>query len=332
MRRLLATALRPQLLVLLTCGIALVLAVSGNRFFAFVVGMTMISILWTAGMNLLTGYTGLVSLAFAGIAGISAYGTVGLTMRAHWSFWLAMPMAAAGAAVVGVLLGLPSLRLKGFYFALSSLVIQTVLSLGFVYFVGFTNGDTGVSQIPPPDIPFGGGSFHGLSFDLLVMAAAWLAVVASWAITESPFGRRLVAIREDEVLAEAIGIDVVRNKMLVFFVGSLIAGIGGSLTASYVGFVSPRSFDLLASLSIWLMVTFGGRGTIMGPVIGTLILAPVPFMLQEYDTLKDVIYGTLIIAVIVLMPGGVYGALLPYLKKLHWARHFFVERLGSVSK
>jgi len=110
-------------------------------------------------------------------------------------------------------------------------------------------------------------------------------------------------------LAEAIGIDVVRNKMLVFFVGSLFAGVGGSLYATYVGFASPRSFDLLSSLSIWLMVAFGGRGTLLGPVVGALILAPVPFMLQQYDTLKDVIYGVLIIAVVVLMPGGIYGAL-----------------------
>ena len=332
MKRFFTTAIQPRLLLLLVAGIALALAVSDNRFFAFVVGMTMISILWAAGMNLLTGYTGLVSLAYAGIAGISAYGTVGLTMRFGWSFWLAMPVAAVGAAIVGVLLGLPSLRLKGFYFALSSLVIQTVLSLGFVYFVNFTNGDTGISQIPPPDIPFTGSAFHGISFDLLVAVAAWLSVVAVWAITHSPFGRRLIAIREDEVLAEAIGIDVVRNKMLVFFVGSLIAGIGGSLSATYVGFVSPRSFDLLASLSIWLMVTFGGRGTIMGPIIGALILAPIPFMLQQYDTLKDVIYGALIIAVIVLMPSGIYGALLTYVKSSPTARRLLPKPIGSASK
>ncbi len=310
MRRFLDIAFKPELLLLLACGLLLTIVVRDNRFFAFVTGITMISVMWAAGMNLLTGYAGLVSLAFAGIAGISAYATVGLVMRLGWSFWLAMPLSAVGAAAVGVLLGLPSLRLKGFYFALSSLVIQTVLSLGFVYFVNLTNGDTGISQIPPPDIPFTGTFLHGTSFDLLLTSAAWFSLVAVWFIVASPFGRRLIAIREDEVLAEAIGIDVVRNKMLVFFAGSLFAGVGGSLYATYVGFASPRSFDLLSSLSIWLMVAFGGRGTLMGPVVGALILAPVPFMLQQYDTLKDVIYGALIIAVIVLMPGGIYGTLM----------------------
>jgi branched-chain amino acid transport system permease protein len=309
MRRLLDTAFKPQLVLLLAAGLLLTIVLRENRFLAFVSGITMISIMWAAGMNLLTGFTGLVSLAYAGIAGVSAYIMVGLVMRFGWSFWLAMPLAAVSAAAVGVLLGLPSLRLKGFYFALSSLVIQTVLSLGFVYFVNLTNGDTGISQIPPPDIPFTAATLRGASFDVLLTIAAWLSLVAVWAIVQSPFGRRLIAIREDEVLAEAIGIDVVRNKMLVFFVGSLFAGVGGALYATYVGFASPRSFDLLSSLSIWLMVTFGGRGTLMGPVVGALILAPVPFMLQQYDTLKDVIYGALIIAVIVLMPGGIYGAL-----------------------
>jgi branched-chain amino acid transport system permease protein len=308
MKTLLASASRPSLLLLLVVGAALPIAVSDSRFYAFVVGIMMISVLWTAGMNLLTGYTGLVPLAYAGIAGVSAYATVNLTMQFHWSFWLAMPVSSLGAALVGVLLGLPSLRLKGFYFALSSLVIQTVVSLMFVYFAAFTNGDTGINQIPPPDLPLSGGKvIEGISLDLLVTFIAWVGVVAIRAITVSPLGQRLVAIREDELLAETIGINVTYNKMLAFFIGSLYAGVGGALYASYVGFISPRNFDVLSSLNIWLMVTFGGRGTIFGPIIGTLILAPIPFLLQQYDNFKDVIYGFLIIAVIVLMPAGLYG-------------------------
>lgn len=314
MKALVSVAIAPRLLMLLAAAIALPLAFGGDRFLAFVVGITMINVLWTAGMNLLTGYTGLVPLVYAGIAGVSAYGTVNLTMQHHWSFWLAMPVSALGAALVGVLLGLPSLRLKGFYFALSSLVIQTVVSLTFIYFSGLTNGDTGIAQIPPPDIPFGTGVIRGTALDLVLSIAAWLGVVGIWAITVSPLGRRLVAIREDELLAEGVGVDVVWNKMLSFFIGSFYAGVGGALYAGYVGFVSPRNFDLLSSLNIWLMVAFGGRGTIMGPIIGAAILAPIPFMLQQYATFKDVIYGALIIAVIVLMPAGIYGELLRHVR------------------
>jgi branched-chain amino acid transport system permease protein len=277
---------------------------AGNRFFAFVAGLTLIHVLWATGMNLLYGYTGLMPLMFAGIAGISAYLVVGLTGTWGWSFWLALPVGAVASSAIGVVLGLPSLRLKGFYFTLCSLVIQTVITLGFVYFVNLTNGDTGISQIPPPMLP-GGIPLAGVGYDLVLAASAIVGVLVLIAIVNSEFGRRLVAIREDDGLAETLGIDVTRQKLLAFFIGSLFASIGGALYAPYVGFISPRSFDVLISLNIWLMVAFGGRGTIWGPVLGAVLLAPIPYVLQDYYTVKDILYGLLIIGVIVLMPGGI---------------------------
>ena len=170
-----------------------------------------------------------------------------------------------------MLLGLPALRLKGFYFALSSLVIQTVVSLGFVYFVNLTNGDTGISQIPPPDIPFTRGvpARHELRSPAR-HSPPGSASSPSGSSSHSPLGRRLIAIREDEVLAEAIGIDVVRNKMLVFFVGSLFAGVGGALYATYVGFASPRSFDLLVEPEYLADGRVRRPRHLMGPVVGAL--------------------------------------------------------------
>lgn len=290
--------------------LALVFVLSGNRYLAFVAGITFLHILWATGMNLLYGYTGLMPMMYAGLAGISAYCTIYATTWWGWSFWLAAPLSTLAAASIGVVLGLPALRLRGFYFTLCSLVIQTVLTLAFVYFAGFTNGDTGISQIPAP--PWFSGSLTGRSFDVLLalVAAAGIGVLI-W-IVRSDFGRRLVAIREDDQLAETLGINVTRTKMLAFFVGSLFAGIGGALYAPYVGFVSPRSFDVLISLNIWLMVAFGGRGMIWGPVLGAALLAPVPFLLQDYYTLKEVVYGLLIIVVIILLPGGLLRGLSQY--------------------
>jgi branched-chain amino acid transport system permease protein len=217
-----------------------------------------------------------------------------------------MLVGSLGASLIGVILGLPSLRLRGFYFTLCSLVIQTVITLGFVYFVNLTNGDTGISQIPLPELP-GGGRLSGLSYDLVLAALAVVGVILLTLIVNSPFGRRLVAIREDDGLAETLGINVTRQKLFAFFIGSMFASIGGALYAPYVGFISPRSFDVLVSLNIWLMVAFGGRGTIWGPVIGAVLLAPIPFLLQDYYTIKDVVYGLLIIGVIVLLPAGIAG-------------------------
>jgi branched-chain amino acid transport system permease protein len=284
---------------------ALPMILSGNRYLAFVAGVTLIHVLWACGMNLLYGYTGLMPLMFAGLAGISAYTVVGLT-AAGWSFWLALPLGALAASAAGTVLGLPSLRLKGFYFTLCSLVIQTVITLAFVYFAGLTNGDTGISQIPLPSMG-GGKPLSGLSYDLVLSAAAVLGVGILIVIVRSSLGRRLIAIREDDELAGMLGINVTGYKMVAFFIGSLFAGVGGALYAPYIGFISPRSFDVLISMNIWLMVAFGGRGTIWGPVIGAALLAPLSFLLQEYYTVKDVLYGLLIIAVIVLMPAGIAG-------------------------
>jgi branched-chain amino acid transport system permease protein len=280
---------------------------SSNRYLAFVAGITLIHIVWTSGMNLLYGYTGLMPLMFAGIAGISAYFAVDLT-ASGWSFWAALPVGALAASIAGTILGLPSLRLKGFYFTLCSLVIQTVITLGFVYFANLTNGDTGISQIPMPAAP-GGETISPPAFDLVLAATAVISVIVLIAITRSALGKRLIAIREDDELAEMLGINVTRYKMTAFFIGSLFAGVGGALYAPYIGFISPRSFDVLISMNIWLMVAFGGRGTIWGPVAGAVILVPLSFLLQEYYTVKDVIYGLLIIAVIVLMPGGIASGL-----------------------
>ena len=284
---------------------AMPLVLSGNRYLAFVAGVTMIHMLWACGMNLLYGYTGLMPLMFAGIAGISAYTVVDLT-AAGWSFWLALPVGTLAASMAGTILGLPSLRLKGFYFTLCSLVIQTVMTLAFVYFSGLTNGDTGISQIPLPSAGHG-KPLSGLAYDLVLAAAAVLGVIALIITVHSSLGRRLIAIREDDELAGALGINVTGYKMIAFFIGSLFAGIGGALYAPYIGFISPRSFDVLISMNIWLMVAFGGRGTIWGPVIGVALLTPLSYLLQEYYTIKDVLYGLLIIAVIVLMPAGIAG-------------------------
>jgi branched-chain amino acid transport system permease protein len=293
--------------------VVLPLAVSGNRFAAFILGIVFLHVLWTAGMNLLYGYTGLVSMMTAGVAGIGAYATVNLMMSHGWSFWLAMPLSAVGAAAVGVILGLPALRLRGFYFVLSSLVIQSAVTLVFVYFPQFTNGDTGITQIPHPRLWLPGEGvveLKGAAFEILLGLLAFAGVAIVYWIVRSRMGAFIIAIREDDLLAEELGIDVTRHKVLVFFIGSLLMGVGGAFYASYVGFISPRSFDVLVSLNIWLMVAFGGRGTILGPVIGCAILVPIPFVLQDLYMLKDIFYGLLIIIVTVAMPAGVYGTYL----------------------
>ncbi len=297
------------ILVATLLAIALPFLADGNRFLAFVLGMTFISLLWATGMNLMYGFVGLMPLMFAGIAGIAAYAMVYLTRSSGWSFWLAMPTATLLAAISGVALGLPSLRLKGFYFTLCSLVIQSVLTLAFIFFPKYTNGDTGINQIDPPEW-FASRSLTGLNLEVAIAITAVAGILICAWITRTKLGKRFVAIREDDILAEAIGIKVVRTKIIAFFIVSLYAGVGGCFYSVYVGFISPRAFDVLVSLNIWLYVAFGGRGTIVGPIIGTLILAPIPFLLQDIQAFKEILSGSLIIVITLIMPAGIYGAYL----------------------
>ncbi|MBU6190085.1 MAG: branched-chain amino acid ABC transporter permease [Betaproteobacteria bacterium] len=292
--------------VFAAAALALPIIADGNKFLAFVLGMTYISLLWATGMNLMYGFVGLMPLMFAGVAGIAGYAVVHLTRELGWSFWFAMPVATVMAALAGVALGLPSLRLKGFYFTLCSLVIQTVLTLAFIFFPTYTNGDTGINQIAPPD--WFGGQLKGLGLELMIALFTVAGILLCAWIVRSPLGQRFVAIREDDILAEAIGIRVVRCKIIAFFIVSIYAGVGGCFYSVYIGFVSPRAFDVLVSMNIWLFVAFGGRGTIAGPIIGTAILAPIPFLLQDLQAFKDILSGVLIIVVTLLMPGGIYGA------------------------
>lgn len=288
------------LVVLLTAG--------DNQFLVFIVGITLIHMLLASGLNLLYGYTGLIPLTYAGIAGISAYATANLVLFGGLSFWLALPIGSLLAAAVGVLLSLPAIRLRGFYFALSGLVIQSAMSIAFVYFPRFTNGDTGIASIPR--LTVFGAALPAPWIEGLLAVFVLATVAAVWLIMRSRFGASLIAIREDEDLARALGVSVTLNRTIAFTIASFIAGIGGGLYAFYVGFVSPRAFDVLVSLNIWLMAAMGGRGTLVGPLLGALILAPLPFFLQQYTWLKDVIYGLAIILVTMYLPSGIYGYIL----------------------
>jgi branched-chain amino acid transport system permease protein len=299
----------------LLCAIVLALlplGVKDNRFFGFILGITYLNIFWATGMNILFGFLGLMPLMFAAISGIAAYAMLHFIADWNISFWAALPIATLLASIVGVLLGLPSLRLKGFYFTLCSLIIQSTLTLAFIFFPKFTNGDTGINQINPP--LWFGEPIKGYAFEFLLSLLAMIGIFISYFIVRSKLGKRFIAIREDDVLAESLGIDVVKYRFIAFFIVSVYAAVGGCFYATYVGFISPRSFDVLSSLNIWLFVAFGGKATIAGPVIGALFLAPLPFLLQSLEAYKDILSGILIILITLVMPGGIYGTYLAWSK------------------
>ncbi len=289
-----------------------------SNYMVYMIGMVYLYMIWATGMNLTYGFTGILPLMYAGLAGIGAYVSAFMVMKLGLSFWLALPVSGLVAALSGVLLGLPSLRLRGFFFTLSSMVIQVALTLIFTQWRSFTGGDTGISNIIHPHILLPNQTkfvIEGVYFVYLILILLFLTILLVNWILKSDLGKKFIAIREDDTLAITLGINVTRYKIISFAISSFIAGLGGSLYAHYVSFVNPSVFNITTSLNIWLLIMFGGKGSIMGPLIGTLALTPIPYVLRKIYPFRDVIYGSIVVITAMFLPRGVYGEISSLLRK-----------------
>jgi branched-chain amino acid transport system permease protein len=252
--------------------------------------------------NLISGLTGYVSFGHVAFFGAGAYTGAILIASAGWPWPPAALAGGAGAVVLAVLIGYPCLRLKGPYFAIAMLGLNEVLRALVSYFEGLTGGGNGLS-LPTLDA----------TRQIYYVMGALAAVVTGGAylIVTSRFGLRLMTIREDEVAAEAMGVDTFHHKLLAFVLSSVGPGIAGALTARDQGYIEPISvFPLAITVTMIVMALFGGKGTVWGPVLGAVVL----FVVQEivwarYPYVHPLLFGAIIVAVVLLMPRGVLGLL-----------------------
>jgi len=252
--------------------------------------------------NLISGLTGYVSFGHVAFFGAGAYTGAILIATAGWPWPLAALGGGLGAGVLAVVIGYPCLRLKGPYFAIAMLGLNEVLRALVSYFEGLTGGGNGLS-LPTLD-----ATRH-----IYYVMGALAAVVTGGAylIVTSRFGLRLMTIREDEVAAEAMGVDTLHHKLVAFILSSIGPGIAGALTARDQGYIEPISvFPLAITVTMIVMALFGGKGTVWGPVLGAVVL----FVVQEvvwarYPYVHPLLFGAIIVAVVLLMPRGVLGLL-----------------------
>lgn len=290
------------------------------------------------GLNIVVGYAGLLDLGFIAFYAVGAYVFALLASPhwdLHWSPWLILPIAAAIAAVVGAILGAPTLRLRGDYLAIVTLGFGEIVRLFINNLdrpVNITNGPQGISGIDTLGV--GGWSFdQGLSLGAVNLISAQLyfyvllalvivAVVACRRLEGSRIGRAWVAIREDEVAATAMGINTRNMKLLAFAMGASFGGVGGALFASFQGFVSPESFTLMESVMVLCMVVLGGMGHIPGVLLGAFLLTITPEILREVisplqqqlfghqvvdpENLRMLLFGLSMILVMLYRPGGLW--------------------------
>lgn len=255
-----------------------------------------INIILAVSLNLITGFTGQFSLGHAGFMCIGAYvcGIVTLQMDTTVGFLLGMFGGALAAALVGVLVGLPTLRLRGDYLAIATLGMAEIIRIVALN-LGVTNGAAGLST--PQHVNWAW---------MFLFVAGTVLIIANF--LKSSHGRACISIREDEIAAEAMGINLTRYKVTAFAIGAFFAGIAGALHASYFYFIKPDMFGFLKSVNVLVIVVLGGLGSLSGSVIAAILLALISSLLQQFPDLQMVFYSLALVIIMIFRPQGLMGS------------------------
>jgi branched-chain amino acid transport system permease protein len=291
------------LLVVATLTVPLWIA---NPYFLHVVIMAGIFGVLALSLNLLLGYTGQLSLGHAAFFGIGAYTSALLTLRLEWSFWLALLGAVMAAGTAGWAIGRLALKLRGAYFVLVTISFAGVIALVSVNWMDLTNGPLGLPGVPAPEL--GPWSLRTkAAYYYLVLAAVVLAYEVCRRLVHSRLGRAFVALRENEVLAESVGVDGTRYLVLAAVVSAGMAGLAGSLYAHYTRFVSPEVFLFTYTVTMVIMVVAGGKGTLAGPLVGAVLFTVLPEALRATTSWQwqMLAYGVILVVLVFFLPRGI---------------------------
>ena len=303
-----------------------------------ITNLAILFVFLSLGLNIVVGFAGLLDLGYVAFYAVGAYVYALLAsphFGIHWPFWVILPIGAAVAAVFGVLIGAPTLKLRGDYLAIVTLGFGEIVRIflnNLSQPVNITNGPQGIARIDP--FRLGGidfsksDSFLGLTFSgpikyyYLLLAVLLAVIFINVRLQNSRIGRAWEAIREDEIAARAMGIDTTRVKLLAFAMGATFGGVAGGMFSAIQGFVSPESFVLVESIMVVSMVVLGGMGNIWGVILGAVLLSFVPEILRftvepaqkqlfgrmiiEPEVIRMLIFGFALVLVMTLRPGGLW--------------------------
>jgi branched-chain amino acid transport system permease protein len=256
-------------------------------------------------LNIITGHAGQISLGHAAFFGIGAYTSALLYTEAGLPFWLSVPLAAIAAGIIGALLGIPCLRVRDDFLAITTMGINFVVEAVFLY-IPFFGGAMGIGGINLPD--WFGREMSKPEYFILILVVFGLLLIVDYQLGRSWIGLAWASIREDEQAAEAMGVDVVRFKVLAFILGSMIAGLAGGFYAHFLTFIMPQNFGFPMSIVILSMVVFGGIGTRWGPLLGALILGVLPELSRPIMEYRTFLYGLLLMFMMRFQPDGLLGS------------------------
>jgi len=288
---------------------ALAFTAQANSYYVFIMATLALTAIVGIGLNVLLGLTGQVSFGHVGFYALGAYTVAILTLAAKWSFWAALPVAALVATLIGALLALPAVRVKGPYLAMVTIAFGFIVEHAAVEWRGLTGGQNGLMGTFSP------AGFGERGVALLSIVAAALATLAYHWLEKSRFGKAMRAVRDAEVAAESIGLAPVRIKTAAFALSALCAGIAGGLFAALSGFVTPSTFAFSQSILFVLVVMIGGAGYVAGPLVGAAIVVLLPEFLAALAEYRLLFFGALLLVVLWLAPEGVVGTVLRLVSK-----------------
>jgi branched-chain amino acid transport system permease protein len=310
-------ASRVWLVLLLAALVAFPFLAQGSRYLLYVANSVLIAVIATVGLNILTGFTGQISLGQGAFMGVGAYASGYLTVSLGMPFMVSIGAAGAVTAVVGMVFGIPSLRLRGLYLAIATLAAQVILEFVFVRWRTVTGGNQGL-LVTPADV--GGFAFDSdFKFYFLALGFTVLAVLAATNLVRTKPGRAFMAIRDRYISAEIIGIPIFRYKLMAFGISSFFAGIAGSLWGHYIGIITPEHFNVMISIQYLSMVIIGGLGSITGSILGAIFMTLLPeglrlvsglfsdqypILVHIFGAIREGIFGLVIILFLIFEPDG----------------------------
>ncbi|GEC92902.1 branched-chain amino acid ABC transporter permease [Brevibacillus brevis] len=298
---------RKKIAVVLLLAVACVLPFLSNNYWLDVATLALFYVVLAQGLNVVVGFAGLLDLGYAAFFAVGAY-TTGILMTVYqWSFWLTLPVSMLFAAMVGVIIGAPTLRLRSDYLAIVTLGFGEIIRILAINLT-ITGSASGIYGIPRPSI--GGYVLGGqIDFYYLILIIAVLAVVAVKRLGTSRIGRAWMYIREDEDAAEAMGINRINMKLLAYSIGAVIGSLAGSVFAVKMSAIAPLSFSFTQSIMILLAVVLGGLGSIPGVVLGAVLVIALPELLRSVEDWRYLIFGAALVAMMLFRPQGLWPAL-----------------------
>lgn len=282
--------------VILAYGILIGLTTSGiiKSYYTGIIILTLINIILAVSLNLIVGFTGQLCLGHAGFMAIGAYVSAMLTKEANFPFFIALLIGAIIAAIFAALIGYPTLRLKGDYFAITTLAFCEIIRV-IIMNIEAVGGATGLKSIPKKT-----------NFTIAFIFAA-LTILIIYNILHSSQGRAMITVRENEIAAEAMGVNTFKYKMMAFIIGAFFAGLAGSLYAHYMGYIQPSTFNFVKSIDYLTYVVFGGMGSLSGSIIATIVLTFLPELLRGFAEYRMIIYPIALIVLMIFRPQGLLG-------------------------